>query len=242
MGNLNEIIEDMMKKPPLGPDDKFRFYCTACGACCYDPEGITLSPGDIYRGAKFLEITPKEFVEKYTLMYVGGQSHMPILTLKTEGYYRKCVFLENNKCRIHKAKPGVCEIYPLGRAMTSKKDGEVEYRMTSVNCGKKCREYTVREWMSGTGLEKSNELFKAWTKGIMSITPLTGKLYELAGDKTTETVASVIAGILYIEYDTEKEFIPQLEENCKKTTDLLKELIEATEAAIKNWEEEYGSH
>lgn len=76
----------------------------------------------------------------------------------------------------------------------------------------------------------------------MSITPLTGKLYELAGDKTTETVASVIAGILYIEYDTEKEFIPQLEENCKKTTDLLKELIEATEAAIKKWEEEYGSH
>lgn len=38
------------------------------------------------------------------------------------------------------------------------------------------------------------------------------------------------------------KFIPQLEENCKKTTDLLKELIEATEAAIKNWEEEYGSH
>ena len=59
MGNLNEIIEDMMKKPPLGPDDKFRFYCTACGACCYDPEGITLSPGDIYREPSSLRSHPK---------------------------------------------------------------------------------------------------------------------------------------------------------------------------------------
>lgn len=217
-----EMIKNMMNRPPLGPDDKFRFHCTACGDCCYDPEGIILSAGDIYRGAKFLGMKAGSFVEQYCRMYVGPQSRLPLLTVKTEGPRKKCIFLDGRgKCRIHPAKPSVCEVFPLGRTMDVRSPGSVEYRLSPVSCGKRCREHTVREWLSGTGLEKSNELFSAWTSGIGELVDRTKKLYDLAGDMLVALVAPDVAEILYCDYDTEEEFLPQFRENIRRLTVLL---------------------
>ena len=103
-------------------DDEIEFDCIRCGECCTgrDNEGdqIMLSPLDVYNGSKELGITPKEFVEKYTNNYVGHSSGVVILVLacRSNG---DCKFLKRDlnglsKCKIHKAKPTICAIHPLG--------------------------------------------------------------------------------------------------------------------------------
>lgn len=220
--NREETIEKMLSNPPLGPDGKFRFWCTACGKCCCNSEGVILSSDDIFRAAKFLGITTSGFIKQYCDGYIGPQSHLPLLTVKTEGKNNRCVFLDNrNKCSIHQAKPGVCETFPLGRTVSLDGQSEVEYRMSPLHCGKRCKEFTVREWLSGTGFEKSSEYFKIWHVNTGSITSLLNPMCEMFGDAVLRLTTPGIEWFLYHNYDTEKEFLPQFEENCKTIIDLL---------------------
>lgn len=209
-----EIIDETLKKPPLGPDDKFRFWCTACGKCCCNSEGIILSPSDIFRGSKYLGLTPEAFTKQYCFMFVGMYTHLPLFTVKTEGRQKRCVFLDDrNKCRIHHAKPGVCEIYPLARGVSAENPDIVEYRLTPVKCGKRCKEFTVREWLSVTGFDESNALYFAWDKRCEELIPWMQKLHEQYGEGGFSRLAPYIASLLYLQYDTDKEFIPQFDEN-----------------------------
>ena len=234
----NEMIEKMLRTPPLGPDDKFRFYCTACGDCCYNPEGIILAPSDIYRGAKYLGIPVGSFIIQYCTMYIGSSTHFPLLTLKMEGYRNKCVFLDDrNKCRIHKAKPGVCETFPLGRMISEEHPDIIEYRLQPIDCCKRCKEYTVREWLSGTGFETSNELYIAWGSKSVELCKKTMRLHKALGDDGIELLAPKIAFLMYSDYDTGKEFMPQYEENCRRVAALLEMVDDYVQKESENAEE-----
>jgi len=219
------MIAEMTKQTPMkSPDDKFRFACTACGNCCYDPEGIILSASDIYRGAKFLGISAEDFVSKYCRMYIGQHSHLPLLTVKLEGTRKKCIFLSSNRCTIHLAKPGVCETYPLGRGLSKENNDAVDYYLSPVTCGKRNKATTVREWLSTTGVDKSNELFVAWYAKTRELYTFTDRLHSTLGDKGIALMGPDIATVLYCNYDTEKDFMPQFNANCQMLIDYLKEV------------------
>lgn len=81
--------------------------CVGCGKCC-NCAPIVVNPKDIRVMAFHLNMSPKEFKEKYTEVYPGkpGVSHF-----KQE---KPCAFLdENNRCKIYTARPDVCRSYPL---------------------------------------------------------------------------------------------------------------------------------
>ena len=105
---LKEIVDnfDSMK---IGVDEPFRFHCTMCGKCCINREDILLTPRDIYRMAKELQISPEELFKRYCETYIGHDSCIPIVRLKPHGSVKRCPLLKDRKCSVHKAKPGVCE-------------------------------------------------------------------------------------------------------------------------------------
>lgn len=109
--------------------DTFGFKCQQCGKCCMHRDDIILNPFDIYNGAKYLGITCEEFMLKYTVVNLGGQSKIPIVLLKSEdnGF---CSLLKFDikdggkfKCTIHEAKPGVCANHPIGVVRGRHMDG-----------------------------------------------------------------------------------------------------------------------
>ena len=110
---LKEIVDnfDSMK---IGVDEPFRFHCTMCGKCCINREDILLTPRDMYCMAKELQITPKELFDQYCETYVGHDSRIPIVRLKPRGSIKRCPLLKEHKCSVHKAKPGVCAMFPIG--------------------------------------------------------------------------------------------------------------------------------
>lgn len=113
---LKEIVDnfDQMK---IGLDEPFKFHCTMCGKCCIDREDILLTPRDIYNMSKELGLNPRDFFIAYCENYIGSDSRMPIVRLKPRGSIKRCPLLKDRKCSVHKAKPAVCAMFPIGRCI-----------------------------------------------------------------------------------------------------------------------------
>lgn len=87
-------------------DPGLKFKCTGCGKCCTGEAGfVFLSPEDIERLSAHLQITTKEFVQKYTRI-VNAQ--IALLDSKNA----ECIFLKENRCNVYEARPVQCRTFP----------------------------------------------------------------------------------------------------------------------------------
>ena len=139
---IKEIVEsfDQIK---IGLDDPFKFHCTMCGKCCINREDILLTPRDIYNMSKELGMRPGDFFHAYCEYYIGSNSRMPIVRLKPRGSVQRCPLLKDRKCSVHKAKPVVCAMFPIGRGIRTEGDVEknplseceIEYIFNDPGCG-----------------------------------------------------------------------------------------------------------
>ena len=69
----------------VGLDDTFKFHCTQCGKCCTYREDIILSPRDIYKMSKVLNMHPVAFFNTYCRSHIGDVSRIPIVRLNSVG-------------------------------------------------------------------------------------------------------------------------------------------------------------
>lgn len=87
--------------------DGLRFGCTQCGKCCTGSPGVVwVGDKEIDEMAAFLQITPLEFVEKYTRR-IGTR-----LSLTEDQKTYDCAFLKENRCQIYGARPKQCRTFP----------------------------------------------------------------------------------------------------------------------------------
>lgn len=87
----------------------------------------------------------------YILLYVGYESRFPLIRLKPKGVIKRCPLLKNRKCSVHKAKPSMCAMFPIGRAVEfsenerTSKTPSIQYFYTDPGYGDHARTQTVRE-------------------------------------------------------------------------------------------------
>lgn len=87
--------------------DGLRFKCTGCGQCCTGSPGyVWIDEGEIIEMAKFLNISPEEFVKQYTRR-IGNR-----LSLKEHPKNYDCVFLKERRCLVYGARPHQCRAFP----------------------------------------------------------------------------------------------------------------------------------
>src|SRR5689334_1577704 len=125
----------LMENKAVGLDDEFDFVCEACGDCCRNREDLVVTPYDIFRIAKHLQMSTKAVIEKYCEVYIGDDSRLPVVRIKPKIHNRVCPFLKKGLCGIQAVKPFICGSYPLGRAFN--KDLTSVYFIQPVTCGKK---------------------------------------------------------------------------------------------------------
>ena len=151
---------------PLSPTDTFCFDChplVSCfNQCCRDLNQF-LTPYDIIRLKKHLNLTAKEFLEKYTKSHIGPETGLPIITLKMEratGF--ACPFLSEAGCRVYENRPSSCRMYPLARMLTrSRETGrttELYYLIKEDHClgTANTRSWTTAQWVEAQGLSDYN--------------------------------------------------------------------------------------
>ena len=208
-------VYDKLLQHPLGSDDTFRFHCTECGKCCKQREDILLTPYDLNRIARYLNIEVGQVIQEYCVWYVGKSSRLPVVAMNMQGAEQKCPFLECRKCKIHAAKPTVCALFPLGRVGTSK-DYSIRYILQPVHCGTDEDEQTVREWLAGYGLEESEEWFRAWQKTIIPLSQRINGYVDGLSERMINMIGEGLLNVLYVHYNNDQDFMEQFHENVQK--------------------------
>ena len=222
MNTRMEEIMNAIEHNKLTADDPFRFRCTQCGKCCINREDILLTPLDLFRIANELKLSLKEFIGQYCELYIGPDSHFPIIRLKPRGSIKRCPLLKNRRCSVHKAKPAMCAMFPIGRVIafpedeTSSEAPVIEYFYMNPGCGDNTRTQTLREWFDSFGIPLDDDFFIVWATFQKNFVMLIRETERLLGESAMRQIWSPIFGILYLCYDLEKEFLPQFRENAEK--------------------------
>lgn len=227
---LKEIV-DNFEKMKIGVDEPFKFHCTMCGKCCINREDILLTPKDLYNMSKELGTTPKEFVGQYCETYIGGDSRMPIVRLKPRGSIKRCPLLKDRKCSVHKAKPAVCAMFPIGRCLISQA-GEplsekitadrIQYIFTDPGCGDDAETHTVREWLNAFGLSIEDDYFTKWQQTLLELSNIFRDAEKVTSKRVMELSWTATYAGLYLNYDMEQDFLPQFEENAQEILALIR--------------------
>lgn len=227
---VKEMIKEQMGRDVdvLGPDDTFKFTCTACGACCTNrAKGgeIILSPYDIFQLAKGLSMNIGDIISKHTKFNYGGQSKLPMFTISNKIKFdgsSVCTFLrakgDKKLCSVHEFKPSACSLYPLGRFIDNE-NNKLMYINQKDGCSNRIKkdthEHKVSDWIPS--LENSAESFIEYSTFI-------NKLYEILdvpnfinSDDIKPTYknlfTSLYVSLIFNNYDMEKDFLSQLKDN-----------------------------
>lgn len=229
-------------------DDTFQFHCTECGKCCKHREDIMLTPRDIYNISKELKITIKELIAKYCEVYLGQDSHVPIVRILPRGNVQRCSFLKSNKCLVHKAKPTICAMFPIGRILVypeqssakpckssanqnessansckSSTNPRIEYIFINPSCGDKTETYKVRDWLEMFNIPYNDEFFTLWTDTVQELYYAYKNMSET--NKSNEAIMmfeETAFRLLYTKYDLEDtDFLNQFKQNKKEIENII---------------------
>ena len=219
MNTKMEEIMNAIEHNKLTADDSFRFHCTQC---CINREDILLTPLDLFRIANELKLSLKEFIDQYCELYIGPDSHFPIIRLKPRGSVKRCPLLKNRRCSVHKAKPAMCAMFPIGRVIAFPEDGTssnapvIEYFYMNPGCGNNTRTQTIREWFDSFGIPLNDNFFIEWATFQKNFVTLIREAERFLDEAAMRQVWNLVFGILYLCYDLEKEFLPQFQKNAEK--------------------------
>lgn len=237
--SLQEIA-DHIDQMTVSLDDTFQFHCTQCGKCCIHREDILLSPYDLYKIARELRMEPIEVCKRYCETYIGNHSRMPIVRLMPQGAVQRCPFLKNQKCSIHKAKPAVCAMFPVGRYISVSADNygkegmancQTQYLLQPIKCGDKSDTHTIRSWLAGFDISAEDESFVRWHQTIAQVGTILTEAEKTVGEKTMCIVWDAVFTLLYLNYTVDQPFMPQFEQNASHTLEMLSifELLEGVQ-------------
>ena len=249
---MDQRIEKVMtdyENYRMGLDDKFSFKCRECGKCCKNRDDILLTARDLYNIAKYLGRTIDEIIHRYCEIYIGDSSRIPIVRLKPSGPENACPLLRYKHCIVHNAKPTVCALFPLGRAVTMPQNGagieitediQPQYFMHPATCGSQSSIYTVRNWLEMFRIPIEDEFYSLWTSAIIFISNYFIVLEEQkVPDCAVECLWSVAFSMLYLNFDTNVDFINQFNDNISKLKAVLiiaKDKTETQERGIPDGE------
>ncbi len=148
---------------PIEPEEVFHFAChckVPCfNHCCRDLNQA-LTPYDVLSLKKHLNISSKDFVETFAMVYAGSSTGLPVISLRFgNDADKRCPFVTAQGCSVYPARPSSCRIYPLARALRrNRSDGRISADYAIIR-EEHCRGFeapgtqTVRQWVADQQLD-----------------------------------------------------------------------------------------
>jgi Fe-S-cluster containining protein len=156
--------------PEIGPGEEFWFSChpgIACfNACCGDLT-MPLTPYDVLRLCRGLDMSSEEFIEDYAVPGCYEDSGFPLLHLRMEpGASHPCPIVTEKGCGVYQHRSSACRTYPLGRA--TKLDGEGDearvveqyFLVREAHCKgfAENKTWSAATWLKDQGIEPYNRM------------------------------------------------------------------------------------
>lgn len=186
--------------------------CAGCSACCHDMgTSIVLDPYDIYRMSAELQWRFEQMLANCLELNVVDGLILP--NLKMSEQTNRCTFLnEEGRCSIHKARPGICRLFPLGRIYEG--DG-FDYFLQVHECKKQNRtKVKISKWLETPQLGRYENYICQWH----ALTKAVQKKIQVCHDEAQirQWNLQILNEFFVKPYDTEKDFYPQFSERLKK--------------------------
>lgn len=153
---------------PLLPGESFCFACSPAvpcfNDCCRDLNQF-LTPYDILRLKNSLGLSSGEFLQQYTVSYIGPETGLPVVSLKQDQTDNlKCPFVRPAGCAVYADRPSSCRMYPVARALSRSRETGVTTKHFALIKEPHCRGFvdaekkTAEKWLAEQGLKEYNEM------------------------------------------------------------------------------------
>ncbi|WP_243544256.1 YkgJ family cysteine cluster protein [Pseudodesulfovibrio tunisiensis] len=158
----DETKEFLESLPQLKDGETYCFKCypgiSCFNECCGDLN-LVLTPYDVLRLRRALEMPSKNFVHGFCEAQLAPDTRFPVMRLRmTDNARRSCPFVRTEGCSVYPNRPGACRTYPLGRATRPDGKGgilEQFFVVQEPHCHgfEEKDAWTSREWLKDQGFE-----------------------------------------------------------------------------------------
>ncbi len=171
----------------LSLDDSFRFRCHTGIACfnrCCENTYILLTPYDVLRLKNRLDLSAREFIDRYTRDCELDAHGMPGLKLAHREGSNACVFLTPEGCSVYSDRPAACRYYALGHMAMRRKDSPADeesfFVVKEAHClgHEEAHQQTIREYRIEQGVDRYDDANREWRRIVLkkrSIGPTVGR-------------------------------------------------------------------
>ncbi len=158
-------------------DSNIKFRChpgVSCFTACCGNIDIILTPFDILRLRRLLNLSSDEFLLRFTTPVFVEKTDMPGVKINLDDNGR-CPFVTDEGCTIYEDRPSACRYYPIGMANFHQAgdEGEDAERFFFVVKEDHCKgheedkEWTIREWRADQGVDICDEMNNEWMQLVM---------------------------------------------------------------------------
>jgi Fe-S-cluster containining protein len=152
---------------------RFKFKChpgVSCFTECCRGINIILTPYDVIRLKKRLDLPSDQFLAIYTKPHLLEKTDLPVVTLKQlDDDQESCPFVRDDGCILYEDRPTACRYYPLGTASLQHKEGADDegffFFVHEPHCQgfEESCQWSVSEWRHDQGVDLRDEVNFEWT-------------------------------------------------------------------------------
>ena len=198
--------------------DRIPFHCICCGECCrHVRQSVPVESLDAFRLARFLRETDEEiiciddFIERYTELALMDECGYFMLMLKVAGADDACIFLKENRCAVHAAKPRTCRIYPFVAGIGD--DGRPEYLVSREKTHHfKGPSIHIKTWMKRRFTEEDQTFLQMDLGSSLDI----ARLMRRVPETHRQQAMFLFWRYKYSDFDLDQPFLEQYAKNLLK--------------------------
>lgn len=183
--------------------------CKGCSACCHNMgQSIVLDPYDIYQMTTKQEQTIQDLLATSVELNVVDGLILP--NLKMQEASNACYYLnEEGRCRIHRIRPGICRMFPLGRIYEKE---AFQYFLQVHECKAEPKtKVKIKQWLDIPDCKQYEEFIADWHYFL--------KKYQnqamegaLQGEELKQLNMQILTVFYLTPYNAERDFYQQYEE------------------------------
>lgn len=216
-------MDELRNVERLTPSTKIRFKCSGCAECCrhvkatvpvdcQDAFYLTKHLRDIGLDIYCVDQVLSEFAEPELLDECGYFVYF----LKSVGTDDSCIFLNENRCAVQKAKPLACRLYPF--VVDPGKSGTFHYLYSKERTHHFHGPLVeTRSWMKKNFPQESRAFLQT---DYAKVKPISRLLRSIPEHRKTEALLH-FHRLRYSEYDLDKPFLEQFQRNQEKLLAIL---------------------
>ena len=196
--------------------------CKGCSACCHGMgSSIVLDPLDVHRLATGLKTSVAALLQDHLEVLPGtcdpvqcpARLELNVVdgiilpNLKLSGEAEACTFLNTEgRCSVHRVRPGVCRLFPLGRYYDG--SGDFTYIVQAGECPYPVKsKVKVKKWIDTPNYAQYHQFVLKWHDFLKKI-----RIYTDTGDDAqARTVSMMVLKTFYLEPYPENGFYEEFE-------------------------------